>query len=82
MNMADANEREQDFNVAELPQFSEMDPTGTVDLSQIDCNLALTPAQRISRLDGFLRMMEQLRKSRIQRYGFDPGVPRPPEAIE
>jgi hypothetical protein len=82
VTMADANKSEQDFNVADLPEFPEMDPTGTVDLSQIDSNLRLTPAERVARLDDFLRMMELLRQSRIQRYGFDPAIPRASETPE
>jgi hypothetical protein len=79
--MADAR-TDEDFNVADLPEFPEMDPTGTVDLSQIDSNLMLTPAERLARLDGFLNMMELFRRARIKHYGFDPAIPRPLKTTE
>jgi hypothetical protein len=44
-----------------LPNYPPMDETGTVDLSQIDVNLSLTPAERIRRFADFLDLCEVFR---------------------
>ncbi len=69
-----------DFDPAETAAWPELDPTGNVDLSQIDCNLLLTPAQRIQQLIGMLEFVRICREARIKRYGFDPATPADLEA--
>jgi hypothetical protein len=56
----------------DLPEFPELDSTGTVDLSQLRCHLALTPAERLRRLDEWVHFVKSARRSFIDRYGFDP----------
>lgn len=62
---------EPEFDISALPDFPEMDPTGTVDISQVRCNLELTPAQRICQLQEFLYFVEACRLARIRRHGAD-----------
>jgi hypothetical protein len=57
--------------------FPPTDESGNVDLSQIECNLQLTPAERIRRANSIRRFAEAARQDRIRRYGFDPADPPP-----
>jgi hypothetical protein len=68
-----------DFDPAELPEYADMDPTGHVDLAQIDCNLALTPAERIRQYEMFLEMARAFRQAGMRHYGFDPALDPPAE---
>jgi len=49
-----------------------------IDVSQIDDQLALTPAERIKRHSQVLVLVRALRQAGMKRYGFDP---RPPEEL-
>jgi hypothetical protein len=62
-----------------LPEFPELDPTGHVDLAQIDCNLMLTPAERIRQHEMFLEMARAFRRAGMRHYGFDPSLDPPAE---
>ena len=52
-----------------FPDYPPTDETGNVDLWQIECNLALTPAQRIKRFEAFLEFCQTLRKAGMKHYG-------------
>ena len=78
----DAMPNSEDFNPADLPDYPELDETGQVDLSLIDCILDCTPAQRIARFGGVLEVMELARQARIKQYGYDPAADRSPETPE
>lgn len=52
-------------NPADLPDFPEMDPTGTVELAQIECNLNLTPLERLRQHDRFLEFFRAARRAFI-----------------
>jgi len=55
-----------------LTAFPEMDASGTVDVGQIECNLRLTPAQRLQQLDQWLRFTRAAHRAFRQRHGIDP----------
>lgn len=59
--------------------FPPTDPTGDVDLNQIEWNLRLTPAERLRRVEAIREFSELARRDRIRRYGFDPADPPPRE---
>ena len=61
-----------DYDPADFPEYPELDPTGHVDISQIDCSLMMTPAQRIRQLEHLLEFARRVQAARIKRYGFDP----------
>jgi hypothetical protein len=58
-----------DVDPVGFPLYPELDPTGHVDLSQIDCSLMLTPAQRIRQLEEMLKFARHMQAERIRRYG-------------
>ena len=64
---------------ADFPEYPELDPTGHVDLAQIDCNLMLTPAERNRQHEMFLEMARAFRRAGIRHYGFDPALDPPAE---
>jgi hypothetical protein len=43
------------------PRYPYMDESGTVDLSQIDCSLALTPVERLRRHSEFVELIQGVR---------------------
>ena len=47
----------------DFPDYPPLDETGMVDLWQIVANLALTPAERIQRLQGFLELYDAMRQA-------------------
>ena len=55
-----------------LDSRPELDPTGTVDLSQIEENLRLTPAERLRRLDEWVRFTLAAHRAFKERHGIDP----------
>jgi hypothetical protein len=61
----------EDFNPADLPDYPPTDETGDVDLSLIDYNLSLTPAQRMEEHAAALSLVRALEQARIKRYGQD-----------
>jgi hypothetical protein len=50
-------------NLGPLPDFPPTDPTGDIDLSLIDHNLSLSPAERIRQHDRALAMVEAFREA-------------------
>jgi hypothetical protein len=54
------------------PPFPEMDASGTVDIRQIESNLALTPAERLRRHDEWLRFIRAAHQAFKDRHGIDP----------
>ena len=60
--------------------YPPMDPSGTVDLSQIDYNLSLTPAQRMDQMEAFMELACAARRACIERYGFHNSIQEPAEA--
>jgi hypothetical protein len=71
-----------DLDPADFPLYPELDPTGHVDLSQIDCNLTMTPAQRIRQLEDLLDFARLAQAARIKLYGFDPAADPVAETAE
>ena len=55
--------------------FAEVDESGDVDLSLIEYNLSLTPAERLRRAHSLRLFAEAARADRIRRYGLDPADP-------
>jgi hypothetical protein len=53
-------------------EFPELDKSETVDLSQIDYNLRLTPSQRLDQLDNWVRFIRAAHRAFRERHGFDP----------
>jgi hypothetical protein len=53
----------------EFPDYPPLDETGTVDLWQIEANLALTPAQRMKRFEAFLELCQAMRAAGAKHYG-------------
>jgi hypothetical protein len=51
------------------PRYPYMDESGTVDISQIECNLLLTPAERLQRHEDFLEIIDTFRKAGEKYYG-------------
>jgi hypothetical protein len=51
-----------------FPDYPPMDETGTVDLWHIECNLALTPAERIKQFEGFIEFCQTLRTAGMKHY--------------
>jgi hypothetical protein len=49
-----------------------------IDVTQLEHNLTLTPAERITQHDRALELVRALRQAGIQHYGFDPRLPQPP----
>jgi hypothetical protein len=62
----------------DFPDYPPLDETGTVDLWQIEANLALTPAQRMKQLEGFLELYQAMRRAGQKHY--DELPPTDPEA--
>ena len=52
----------------DFPDYPPLDETGTVDLWQIEANLALTPAQRMKQLEGFLELYHAMRRAGQKHY--------------
>jgi len=63
-----------DIDPAELSRYPELDPTGHVDLTELDWSLTLTPAQRIRPLQECLNFVAVARRTRVKRYGYDPAA--------
>ncbi len=53
------------IDLAQFPHYAPMDETGTIDLSQIDVNNSLTPAERIRRFAEFLELCDAFREAGI-----------------
>jgi hypothetical protein len=66
MSMSDDTKPEE-LDVIGQPRYPYMDESGTVDLSQIECNLMLTPAERLRRHDEFRIFVEQARRANEKR---------------
>jgi hypothetical protein len=64
--------RDFDVDPAQSIEFPPMDPTGTVDLHQVESNLLLTPAERLRRHDEWLRFTRAAHRAPKQRHGIDP----------
>jgi hypothetical protein len=64
--------KEPELDALGQPLYPYMDESGTVDLSQIDCNLALTPAQRIRRHNDFLDLVLAMKRAGEKLYGSEP----------
>lgn len=64
---------------ADFDGYPPTDPTGTVDVNLLDCNLERTPAQRLRQLDECARFVLGLRRNFIERHGFDPSDLETPE---
>ena len=60
-------------------EFPELDDTETVDLSQIEFNLRLTPSQRLDQLDNWLNFIRGAHRAFRERHGFDPADLGPTE---
>jgi hypothetical protein len=52
-----------------FPDYPPVDETGTVDLWQIEANLALTHAERMKRFESFLELCQTLRAAGQKHYG-------------
>lgn len=76
VSMADDRDRQSAdaLNPADFPLYPPADATGDVDLSLIDCNLDLTPAERIRQHNAALELVEALRKDFVRRHGFEPSI--------
>jgi hypothetical protein len=61
----------------DFPDYPPMDETGMVDLWQIEANLALTPAQRIKKFLGFLKLQSAMRRGGMKYYGNLPSSDSP-----
>jgi len=57
------------------PRYPYMDESGTVDISQIECNLLLTPAERLQRHGEFLRFVQSVRKAGQKYHGISASAP-------
>jgi hypothetical protein len=68
-----------ELNPADFPDFPPMDPTGTVDLEQLQSNLFLTPAERLRRHDHWLRFVKAIHRDFRKRHGIEPADLHPPE---
>ena len=62
----------------EFPDYPPLDESGMVDLSQLEANLALTPAQRMKQFAGFLELHNAIRRAGKKYY--DELSPVDPEA--
>jgi hypothetical protein len=71
-----------DYDPSDFPEYPQLDPIGYVDISQIDCSLMMTPAQRIRQLEDLLEFARRAKAARIKRYGFDPAADAIAEAAE
>jgi hypothetical protein len=60
-----------DLDPIALSRFPETDVTGDIDLSLIDYNLSLTPAERIRQHLAFARFVDVVRKAGAKHYGVD-----------
>ena len=60
-------------------EFPGLDETETVDLSQIDFNLRLTPSQRLDQLENWLKFIRGAHRAFRERHGFDPADLGPTE---
>jgi hypothetical protein len=65
--------------LADLPDFPPMDPTGSVDLEQLESNLRLTPAERLRRHDEWLRFVKGIHREFTKRHGIEPADLLAPE---
>jgi len=52
-----------------FPDYPPLDETGTVDLWQIEANLALSAAQRMKQFDSFLELNQAMRAAGAKHYG-------------
>jgi hypothetical protein len=64
-----AGEPTDDEERIEFPEFPPMDETGSVDLWQLEANLALTPAQRIKQFENFMELARAMRQAGKKYYG-------------
>jgi len=60
-----------DLDPIALSQFPETDVTGDIDLSLIDYNLSLSPAERIRQHLEFAQFVEVVRRAGAKHYGVD-----------
>lgn len=58
----------------EMPDYPPMDESGWVDLTQIQANLALTPAQRMKQFEGFLELAAAMREAGRKYHGNLPPI--------
>ena len=58
----------------DMPDYPPMDESGWVDLTQIQANLALTPAQRMKQFEGFLELAKVMREAGRRYYGNLPPI--------
>ena len=59
--------------------FPPRDASGDVDVNQIECNLRLSPAERIRRNSAASEFVAAARRARIRLHGFDPATARQAE---
>jgi hypothetical protein len=62
-----AGENDNDGRI-DFPDYPPLDESGTVDLWQLESNLALTPAQRMRQLDGFLELCQAMKRAGKKHY--------------
>ena len=75
-------DRLEDMTRRGFPAFPEMDPSGTVDVAQLEYNLTLAPAERLRRRDDWLDFIKSAQRAFRERHGIDPsnGISRPTSA--
>jgi hypothetical protein len=64
-----ADEMGDDEARIDFPEYPPLDESGTVDLWQIEANLALTPAQRIRQFENFMELARAMREAGKKHYG-------------
>jgi len=64
-----ADEMNNEGERIEFPDYPPLDETGTVDLWQLEANLAMTPAQRMKQLENFMELARAMREAGKRFYG-------------
>jgi len=64
-----ADEMNNEDERVEFPDYPPLDETGTVDLWQLEANLAMTPAQRMKQLENFMELARAMREAGKRFYG-------------
>lgn len=59
--------------------FPRTDPTGEVDMEQLEYNLSLTPDQRMRQYMEWLEFVEVVRQAGREYYGLEPRTPETAE---
>ena len=58
----------------DFPDYPPTDESGMVDVWQIEANLAMTPAQRMKQLEGFLELYDAMRRAGNKHYDELPSI--------